>query len=175
MRPIVVHAAVGGGHVGKALVVQNHPRHHGKGYVDLLRLAAYQPLLKKPVVIVEADHYPSALPRQLVRGNGPAIQRVGNAHRYGRLLFRDALGVDVAAQSVPDPGVSADGAGPVPLHVFHILQTGGISELGQSLRIFQPVADDDLLHRSVRSRQDVHRLVPEGGGPRRRYRSGSFP
>ena len=162
---VVEQLAVGDLHIAEGVRVEKHAGQHGEGDVDLFLLAVDGHGLVLLVFVVIADHNVAGLARQLLGRDGLAVKRVADLQGHGQLLFDVALIIDVVSGCVPNAGVRGiHGVGLVALDVLDVGQLTGIGQRCAGQRVFDPIADDDLLHGAVRSGQNVDGLVLLGRG-----------
>ena len=139
------------------VVGKSHPRHSRKRHVHIF--------VFHMIGVVDVDLYLTAFSGQLIGGNLPAVQVIGDLLGNRDLTGRLALIIDIVSIRVPDDAaVFLSVKSLVALHILNILQDRVVIEFFLSFRVLEPVRYCDIPLGSVRIRENIDCLFLAGAG-----------
>ena len=156
---VIFHHAVVYLHVFHGVAAQQQAGGHQEGHIHGFGLAVYLHGLLLGVGVFNGNGELAAFARQLLGGDGFAVQGIGELYAHRQLLLALALIVHVLPAG--GPGHTAAGAGQlrIPLDHGNVLQIGVVLENVLGSAVFQPVGDDHIAGGAVSPGDDIDRLI----------------
>ena len=110
--------------------------------------------------VIKVNDYMSFLSGKFFCRNVSAIQFIGNLHFYRKFLIGRSLIVDIVSPRIPGNGsVGVFRKGFIACNIFNVVQKGFVLQGHRTVRVLQPVTDNDLLSGSRRIGNDIYRLI----------------